>query len=262
MGCAWGSGANSTWSSAAPAPPYSAGAAGDLLVSNGSTYGPQAPASLLANTTLPQLVECLTDPAVTALSRTLSGTGQIFSVSGTGSAHPGQWALRIGSGTGSRAGLYLGPSAGGMLTPDVAMAGFWEVMLTIPTVNGGGQTFELFCGFADNAGAANVSNGTYWYVNSSNELRARRIVGGVVGVDTLATTMQAGLWFRLRTTYTSDNVVLGWAQTESRTAPLTTAATLVKVAAPQSPQVKFVRLLGSSTRDVNVDSLSWYLPKV
>ena len=135
-------------------------------------------------------------------------------------------------------------------------------MLQFPSINGGGQTFETYIGMADNASSTNVSNGVYFYVNSSNELRARRIVGGLVGTDTLVTTITAGLWYRLRAEYVAGDTVLSWKQTEDRAAALTTAATLANVVQPQGPQIKFARLLGSSTRDLNVDYLSWYLPKV
>ena len=87
-------------------------------------------------------------------------------------------------------------------------------MLQFPSINGGGQTFETYIGMADNASSTNVSNGVYFYVNSSNELRARRIVGGLVGTDTLVTTITAGLWYRLRAEYVAGDTVLSWKQTD------------------------------------------------
>lgn len=249
-----------SWVSQAIPNAYTVGASGTILVSNGATYVPLTITAALASKTLPNLFDCLSDPAVSGWGRALSGTGAISAISGSSSTHPGQWRFLVGSGTASRAVLHLGPSTGGPLTPDASMTGYFEVMLKMPVVSGGGQAIEVIAGFADNAASTTPSNGVYFFINTSNQLIARRTVSGV-NQDTTVTTIVADTWYRLRAEYVGTNTVLSWGQTENRDAALTVALTTAKINTAQGPQLRITRAAGSTSREINVDYLWWHFPK-
>lgn len=235
------------------------GAAGNFAISDGSGWVSTPAATLLFGRGLPFFLECVTDPAASGLARSTVGTGQILASSAYATDHPGQWTLQIGAGSASRAALFLGPSAGGLITPNPSTSGQWEVMLQVPTTSGGGQTFELFCGFADGGGASSVTNGVYFFVSAANSLIARRTVGGV-HTDTVVGSLSAGAWYRLRATYSGGNTILSYVQSANRSAPLTTVLTSPVVGAAQSPQIKILRTGGATTRSINIDYIAWYFP--
>jgi len=238
------------------------GPSGNVLVSNGVANVSTTISALFSNTNQPQLFDLMTDPAVSGWARVLSGTGQLSSVSATTPSHPGQWQALIGTGLASRAGVYLGPATGGLLVPSVSSVGFFEVMLRINTISTGLSSFDTYIGFADEPASAAAFNGVYFYIDIFNNLRARRNVGGVLSNDVVVLAPVAGLWYRLRATYSAGSVVLSYAQTEDRSLPLTTALTVPIVVLPQSPQSKIVRQTGVVAASVTWDYLSYYLPKV
>lgn len=236
------------------------GTVGNLAVSTGSAWLSTSTATYLFGRSSPFFVECITDPAATGLARSLVGTGQ---VSGTAAAysddHPGQWNFIIGSGSGSRATMFLGPSVGGLVTPTINTILQWEVMLQVSVTSTAGQTFEVLCGLADSPANTLVFNGVYFYVDVANNLIARRTVGGV-NTDTAIAPLVAGAWYRMRTVVTGGNTVLSYAQTSNRTAALTTVLTAPNIVAAQGPQLKLIRQTGATTRTVTADYFAWYLP--
>lgn len=235
------------------------GTAGNLAVSTGSGWVSTSTATLLFGRSSPFFVECITDPAATGLARSVVGTGQISASTAYSADHPGQWNMIIGSGTASRATLFLGPSVGGLITPTGLTAGEWEVMFQVPTASSGGQTFDVLCGNADSPANSLVFNGVYFYVDTANNLVARRTVGGA-NTDTAIGAFVAGAWYRMRTTITGGNTVLSYAQTSNRNAPLTTVLTTPNIAAGQSPQVKIIRQSGATARTLTTDYFAWYFP--
>lgn len=235
------------------------GTAGNLAVSTGSGWVSTSTATLLFGRSSPFFVECITDPAATGLARSVVGTGQISASTAYSADHPGQWNMIIGSGTASRAALFLGPSVGGLITPTGLTSGEWEVMFQVPTASSGGQTFDVLCGNADSPANSLVFNGVYFYVTTANNLVARRTVGGA-NTDTAIGAFVAGAWYRMRTTITGGNTVLSYAQTSNRNAPLTTVLTTPNIAAGQSPQIKIIRQSGATARTLTTDYFAWYFP--
>lgn len=240
----------------------SPGNAEDILVSTGASYVPTDVVSFLQNRNLPFFMECLTDPSASGWSRSIVGTGQFGSISETLSDHPGQWFLRVGSGTGSRAAFYLCEATKGVFLPDDPMVGYFETMIQIPVLSSGAELFEQFIGFVDAASLIGVNNGTYFYIDTANELYARTIVGGVVVDDVFTTTLNASSWYRFRAEMLGTQTILSWAETSDRQAPLATALAATKVPEAQGPQIKIVRQNGTSARDIFIDYMAFYCPKV